>query len=263
MTSPQWFESIEGAFTSQSFVDISQPNGSGMQISHTSNQQWFLTKNGIENVFLASDPWDGDVRKFSAITSYKISLHQGSSNAECIKKSATAKPLSGLSTSEFHQTIEHGHESPPPPRQFSAVTVHSPNVLATAFCREQESFCARGLDTYAGKGMGHPYILRLVEYDGIDGEVEVTLPGPIAKAFKTNMMGEIIAELRTTTDDNNLLTSEPEKLEPFGIEAVRITVPMRAHEIATLYLDIVPGRKQFRDLDAKREIWATVHRVEE
>ena len=263
MTSPQWFESIEGAFTSQSFVDIAQPNGSGMQISHTSNQQWFLTKNGIENVFLASDPWDGDVRKFSAITSYKISLHQGSSNAECIKRSATAKPLSGLSTSEFHQTIEHGLESPPLPRQFSAVTVHSPNVLATAFYREQETFCARGLETYVGKGMGHPYILRLVEYDGIDGEVEVTLPGPIAKALKTNMMGEIVQELTPVPDRPTLLTTEPEKLKSFGIEAARLTVPMRGHEIATIYLDIVPGRKKFRDLDAKREIWATVHRTED
>ena len=109
--------------------------------------------------------------------------------------------------------------------------------------------------------MGHPYVLRLVEYDGIDGEVEVTLPGPIVKAFKTNLMGEIVSELTVIPDDIRLLTTEPEKLRPFGIEAVRIKVPMRAYEIATLYLDIVPGRKQFRDLDAKREIWATIHRV--
>ena len=53
---------------------------------------------------------------------------------------------------------------------------------------------------------------------------------------------------------------EPEKLKPFGIEAARLRFKMRPYEIATLYLDIVPGRKQFRDLDAKREVWATVHR---
>lgn len=81
--------------------------------------------------------------------------------------------------------------------------------------------------------------------------------------FKTNMMGETIHELTATNDENSYLTTETEKLEPFGIQAVRVKVPMRAYEIATLYLDIVPGRKQFRDLDAKREIWATVHRVED
>jgi alpha-mannosidase len=38
---------------------------------------------------------------------------------------------------------------------------------------------------------------------------------------------------------------------------------MRPHEIATVMADIVPGRKAFRDLDAKREVWATVHRDQE
>ena len=33
--------------------------------------------------------------------------------------------------------------------------------------------------------------------------------------------------------------------------------------VATLYLDIVEGRKVARDLDAKREVWAQVHRHEE
>jgi hypothetical protein len=35
---------------------------------------------------------------------------------------------------------------------------------------------------------------------------------------------------------------------------------MRPHEIATVYADMVMGRKEYRDLDAKREIWASVHR---
>jgi alpha-mannosidase len=41
-----------------------------------------------------------------------------------------------------------------------------------------------------------------------------------------------------------------------------LAFPMRAFEIATIYADIVPGRKQARDLDARREVWATVHRVD-
>ena len=33
------------------------------------------------------------------------------------------------------------------------------------------------------------------------------------------------------------------------------------HEIATIYADMVMGRKEVRDLDAKREVWATAHRI--
>lgn len=270
MTSTQWFEEVKDGFTSRSFVNIVQPNGKGTLITHSGNQQWFLTESGLENVLHTIDPWDGDIRDHFSRSTVRLQFHNGVTNAECVQQGALLLGHSAqamvrhnwpLDTKSFTQTTTTDDE--PIPNDFSAVTVHSPNVLATAFYREQESFCKRGLTSYGGEGTGHPYILRLVEYDGISGDVEVTLPGPIASAFKTNLMGEIEQQLTPLPDDIALLTTEPEKLHPFGIEAVRIKVPMRAHEIATLYLDIVPGRKQFRDLDAKREIWATVHRVEE
>ena len=269
MTSPQWFEDVKGGFTSQSFVDISTNDASGILITHSGSQQWFLTETGIESIILAKDPWDEKNYLDCATTSFRLFPHHGLTNSDCSKraKMTYGQSPSGESGPFWPLTIESGAgqtaEYPPMPLNFSAVTVHSPDVLATAFYREQESFCKRGLASYAGEGMGHPYVLRLVEYDGVDGEVEVTLAGPIAKAYKTNMIGEVIQELSVHADENSYLTTETEKLEPFGIQAVRISVPMRAHEIATIYLDIVPGRKQFRDLDAKREIWATVHRVED
>jgi alpha-mannosidase len=42
-----------------------------------------------------------------------------------------------------------------------------------------------------------------------------------------------------------------------------LAVELRPHEIATLYIDLVLGRKVGRDLDAHRSVWATVHRVNE
>ena len=36
---------------------------------------------------------------------------------------------------------------------------------------------------------------------------------------------------------------------------------MRPNEVATIMADLVMGRKEFRDLDAKREVWATVHKT--
>ena len=270
MTSPQWFEDVRGAFTSRSFVNVVQSNGTGALITHSGNQQWFVTESGLKTIIHSIDPWDGEIRDHFARTSFGLHFHKGLSNAECVKKGALLLGHSAQALVRKNWPLDSKQLRSPSttvteflPTNFSAVTVHSPNVLATAFYREQESFCKRGLPTYAGEGMGHPYVLRLVEYDGIGGEVEVTLPGPIAKAFKTNLMGEIVQELAVRPDDNSHLTTETDKLKPFGIEAVRVTVPLRAYEIATLCLDIVPGRKQFRDLDAKREIWATVHRVEE
>ena len=38
-----------------------------------------------------------------------------------------------------------------------------------------------------------------------------------------------------------------------------VTVEMGPHEIATLYLDLVQGRKVTRDLDSHRSVWATSH----
>ncbi len=262
MTSPQWFESVEGAFTSQSFVDIAGQ----LLISHSGSQQWFRTESGVRNVILAVDPWDEANRVDRAVTTYSLFPHSGLAASECIVRSASERGQSqDVLREEWPLDASYGVDSKseaPLPRDFSAVTVHSSNVLATAFYREQSSHVARGLDRYAGEGISHPYLLRLVEADGLDTEVEITLPGPVAKAFKTNLMGEILEELTPSVGDPRVLTSEPERLEPFGIEAVRVKLPMRPYEIATLYLDIVPGRKQFRDLDAKREIWATVHRVE-
>jgi alpha-mannosidase len=40
-----------------------------------------------------------------------------------------------------------------------------------------------------------------------------------------------------------------------------IEIAMQAHQIATIALDLVPARKQPRNLDDHREVWATVHRT--
>jgi len=259
MTSTQWFEDVEGGFTSQSIVNMVHEDNSGLLLTHSLGQQWFVTERGLENVLLTSDPWDEKNQRLDSYGCMRLFPHNGTSNSDSVRRTSELQEFNGI----YSNIDTFAPQEPAIPLNFSAVTVHSPNVLATAFYREQESFCKRGLTSYAGEGMGHPYVLRLVEYDGITGNVEVTLPGPIAKAFKTNLMGEIEMELSIKPDEITFLTTEPEMLEPFGITAARITVPVRAHEIATIYLDIVPGRKQFRDLDAKREIWATVHRVED
>ena len=99
--------------------------------------------------------------------------------------------------------------------------------------------------------MEYPFVVRLVEFDGIQTEATLGIAGTVAKAYKTNHLGQIEEKLQANITE----TSEE-------LNRSHIKMSMRPFEIATIYLDIVEGRKQTRDLDAKREIWATVHRVE-
>ena len=96
--------------------------------------------------------------------------------------------------------------------------------------------------------MGFPYILRLVELNGEATRVKVRLPGKIASAYQTNLMGEIVSTLATTQADRFYSQLE---------------LDMRPHDIATIYVDLEMGRKVSRNLDAYRFVWATVHRVDE
>jgi alpha-mannosidase len=112
------------------------------------------------------------------------------------------------------------------------VTCSPAIVVITALYRET-SAC----------GIDYPFIARLVEFDGIGVDAILTLPGTVASAWKTNLLNEPIQEL--------------------AIEGNQITCSIGPHEIVTIVFDLAEGRKQVRDLDAKREIWATVHRVGE
>lgn len=247
MTSPQWFETVERPFTSLRLVDLVGEDGRGLLVLHNTCQQWFRDETGVRAVVSAYDPWDEDyyVPGMQRLT---IIPHEPMSNAD---RWRLAYDRLGLSTPKGQYPVS----------SFSPVHVSSPNVIATAFYREIEEFSGQGLEGYGGQGMGYPFVLRLVEFDGIESDVEITLPGPIAKAFKTNLLGEIETALSAIPGDQSKLSAAPDELEPFGIRAESVRVSMRPYEIATLYLDLIPGRKVARDLDAKREIWATVHRV--
>jgi alpha-mannosidase len=78
--------------------------------------------------------------------------------------------------------------------------------------------------------------------------------GPVAAAYRTNLLGEIIEPLAATP-------AEAPVAGPIVWSALDIA--LRPHEIATVYLDLELGRKVGRDLDAHRSVWATVHRMGE
>jgi alpha-mannosidase len=102
--------------------------------------------------------------------------------------------------------------------------------------------------------MGYPYVLRLVELDGQATTAQVRVAGPVAAAFRTDLLGEVVEPLTATP-------AEAPIAGPIAWSA--LAVALRPYEIATLYLDLELGRKASRDLDAHRSVWATVHRVAE
>jgi alpha-mannosidase len=128
-------------------------------------------------------------------------------------------------------------------------------VAVTALFRETQEAGAY-LDRYAGEGIEFPHVLRLVEFDGQPAEVRLTVPGSVAAARRASLRGDALGDLpvsRVAAPDG---MSGPEAWSAVDVE-------LRPYEIATVYLDLILGRKVTRDLDAHRSVWATVHRVEE
>lgn len=248
MTSEQWFEEVRRPFTALSFVDLVDADNPdrGLLIVHDGSQQWFLDEeeNAVRCVLNMYDPWDEDYFQGSVRANFLLVPHGPMRNSQRWKIAQEfLRPVSRA----FFACEDAGDRLE---SKFGALEVMPENVIPTAFYREEESFASKGLTNYAGKGMGHPFILRLVEFDGIETEAHLNIVGPVAKAYKTNLMGEVEREL----------VVEEDSADENGWPRAKIKVPMRPFEIATLYLDIIPGRKQTRDLDAKREVWATVHR---
>lgn len=238
MTSPQWFETVRRPFTASSFVDLLAADGErGLLLVHDGSQAFFRGEDGVRAVLSAYDPWDEDYFDGALRATLWLLPHGPLGHARRMRLALELGAPEAAAVT--HTKHNDGGDLPP---EFSGPQVDAPNVLVTAFYRETEH-AGEHLPDWAGRGMGYPYVVRLVEFDGAPAQVTLRLPGPAARAVRTNLMGEAQRELAIVAD------------------AVSLT--LRPHEIATVYLDLVQGRKQARDLDAHRKVWASVHRTPE
>jgi alpha-mannosidase len=241
MTSPQWFETVEDALTAYSFVDLVNPEtGDGLLILHKGNQQWLRRDGEVRCIVNMLDPWDGSYFEELAFPEFRIIPHGPLRNSDRYKLAQEFRRFcrNGIGAKEGAPT-----DLPP---YFSFASSEPNNVVITALYRETQD-AGRHVSGYAASEIAYPFVLRLVEFDGLETDVELSIAGTVAAAYKTNLLG-VISEQLTSNTENQRST---------------IKLRMRAHEIATIYLDIVEGRKQTRDLDAARNVWATVHRVDE
>jgi alpha-mannosidase len=232
MTSRQWFETVKRPFQSLSFVDLVAEDGSGLLILHDGSQQWFADDDGVRVVLSAYDPWDEDRFALTGECNFRVIPHRGLTNADRwrLSQEFTRPPI----------LIEGKGDQPAEP--FSLVACDAPGVAITAVYRETSSpLPSGGEGTGVREELAYPTFVRLVELNGQEAHANLTFGATVASAWRTNLLGE------------------PTK-DPCDHDARQLRTTLRPFEIATVCVDLVEARKQIRDLDAKREVWATVHR---
>jgi alpha-mannosidase len=271
MTSPQVFEEIHNPFTALQFLDF-DGGERGLLYLHDGSQAMLRAGATVHNILSMYDPWDED--DFCAELAARVRLvpHGSMTHAQrwrlaqeftCpvlveqdyVNSGSPHPPAPSPTAGEGGSpaSLSIGGAEPTLPDLFGPVWCEAPNVVASAFYRESE-IAGTQLDSYAGAGMAYPYILRLVELDGQATTARVRLAGSVAAAYRANLLGEIVEPLAASP-------TEAPIAGPVAWSA--LDIPLRPHEIATIYLDLELGRKVSRDLDAHRSVWATVHRVGE
>jgi len=232
MTSDQWFEDIVHPFHSLSMVDLTDDEGAGLLVLHDGSQQWFRDETQIRNLLTMYDPWDEEYWIDRFHICYRLIPHAGLSNQERWKYAQTfLRPP---------EVRAKGNVAGGIPASFSGVAFSNEDALVTALYRETlES--GKGLPDYAGNDIkvDYGYVLRFVEFNGNTAEAPLILGATAGAMFETNLVGEVRSPLAPT---------ERISVNPFGIK--------------TVMLDLLEGRKLTRDLDARREAWATVHRID-
>jgi alpha-mannosidase len=241
MTSPQWFEQVDRPFTAASLLDLPTAAGGGLLLLHDGSQAFGAGDDGaVHQVLSLYDPWDEDY--FVAALDVRIRLvpHRGLLHVE---RWRLAQEFERPALT-FPAMVPGGDL--PPEHAWVGLAEGGGGAAIVAAYREDERAGARH-EGYVGRGMGHPTVVRLVEFDGAPAVADLEVAGTVAAAFRTDLLGERGAML--------------------DVEAVpggsRVRLEIAPHEIVTVYLDVVEARKVARDLDAKREVWAQVHRRDE
>lgn len=244
MTSKRQWETLEHPFTASSLVDLVEPgSGRGLLLVHDGSQAFFRDEHGVRMLLCAHDSWDGE--RWDPVFEGELWLmpHAGLTNAQRARVSLECN----LGSPRFEDSaVARGTGDLPP--VFGGLVVDAPNVIATAFHRSSqraaedlpEHFCRRVCSAR------DPFVIRLVEYDGRATEVTLSLPGPVAGAARTNLLGEV-----------------REVLEPFPVlapcgprgfpwSAVRLRVA--PHEIVTVMVDLELGQHAALELGSS-DVW--------
>lgn len=246
MTSQQWFEEVHQPFTALQLIDLvdaaTGKGERGLLVLHDGSQAFLRNGDDLFHILTMYDPWDEDFFYDQLDVCIRFIPHDQISHTQRWKLAQEfTRPVICFFPKAQDRQVQTNKTSHPLPCAFGCVWNEADNVAVTAFYRETEN-----------KDVRYPYVLRLVEFDGQATEARLRLPGKVADAQKTDLLGNTLSRLMPTSAEPPLP----------GLDTwSAISVEMRPYEIATLYLDLELGRKVKRDLDAHRNVWARVHRV--
>jgi alpha-mannosidase len=245
MTSPQVFEEVRNPFTALQLLDF-DAGERGLLLLHDGSQAFFRQDDGVRQILSMYDPWDEDFFCDRLDARVRLVPHGRFEHAQRwrLAQQFTRPGRMGMGSAAYSEL----------PPQFGVGWCDADNVAVTALYREQPASGAGRHDQLGRVPEVHyPYIVRLVEFNGAAATARLRVPGRVASAYRTNLLGEILSALAVSP------------AQPPGDGGPRewseVPVAMRPFEIATLYLDLELGRKMTRDLDAHRNVWATIHRV--
>lgn len=225
-------ETLRRPFSSLGLVDLCEgdADGRGLLVVHAGSQSWGRSERGARCTLSARDPWDSDYFDGTFDLELFFLPHGKLSNTE---RARTAMELT-LGSPHFSDwvTVRPGGDLPP---VFGALAVDAANVLCTAFHRVSARD-ALDLERHfsSGEGARDPYVLRLVEFDGRPAEVLVRVPGPVARAARTNLLGEVEEELE--------VSATRAAAGPAEVPWSALRLALRPHEVATVMLDLELGR---------------------
>ncbi len=257
MTSEQWFEEVVRPFTSTRMVNVDFEGMNPLLILHDGSQSWQRTDGGLRVLLNVNDPWDEQYwnPRTEARFFFRPNCGLSAWKRHQLAEEWLSQPLAisvpaptgllacvggGVSTVDGDESHADQNGKAGIPTEFSALQIEGPAACTTFHrigVRDGED-----LPDWAGHGMSAPHLLRIVELDGEGAEVSVQTALPMASAWRCNMMGE--------------------KLEALGFEASSaLKLTLRPHQILTLIVDLPDAAKQPRDLDARRKVWAQIHRT--
>jgi alpha-mannosidase len=236
MTSPQVFEEVPQPFTALQLLDLIGENG-GMLVMHDGSQSLQRQGNQIEWLLTLYDPWDEAYFVSDLSVHMRLFPHGPLTHQQRWQ-------LAQEFTRPVIQVLAEGQGDLP--LDFSPLEVMGNGVSLTAWYRETAE-ASLLISEYAAREVAYPYVLRLVEFNGDSVPVTLRFQGELVWAAKTNLLGELDQALPIDTSGEQSL----------------IHLTLRPYEIVTLYLDWIQGRKVSRDLDARRSVWAQVHRTGE
>jgi alpha-mannosidase len=237
MTSPQVYEEVTNPFTALQLIDLVDADGHGLMWMHDGSQGFHRADHGAWNVISMRDPWDEDHYVATVEARFRALPHTGLEHSDRWRLAQ-----------EFTRPVRVERAT----NEGGAPAIHAPfltvegasSVVATALYRDTALASRGSLGVkHANEVAVSPVLLRLVELDDRPASPEIRTTGALARAWRTNILGEIQDEL--------------------DVRDGRVVVPLRGRAITTIALDIAEARPVPRNLDAHRGVWAQAHRTTE